>query len=132
MRHLIHKGIWQGSGITQERYFFIDETGELTDVEPITLEIIHDFSGSFTLINMNVTGTIHLDHTPVNGIRNDHDILYLESFENSDEITMDWEVPSADTGTETWTRVPYTGSTDQAVITSENAFDSHCWYMVEW
>lgn len=57
----------------------------------------------------------------MNGIRNDHNILYSGIFQNAAEIAMDWEVPNADTGTQTWARVPYTGSTEQAVITADNA-----------
>jgi hypothetical protein len=57
----------------------------------------------------------------VNGIRNDHDIIYSGIFKNADEIEMDWDVPNADTGIQTWARVPYTGSTEQAVITADNA-----------
>ncbi|KPJ97809.1 MAG: hypothetical protein AMJ60_10210 [Desulfobacterales bacterium SG8_35] len=93
----------------------------MTDVEPISSEIIHDFSGSFTVENRNVTGTVNLDHTPVGGLRNAHDINYDGLFLNKNELDMDWEVPGADTGIENWTRVPYTGITEQAEITEENA-----------
>jgi hypothetical protein len=68
-----------------------------------------------------VTGTIYLDHQPVNGNRNDHDIIYSGLFVNLDEIAMDWDVPNADSGTETWKRVPYTGNAYQAFVTEENA-----------
>jgi len=85
------------------------------------LEVIHDFSGSFEVAKKAVDGTVYLDHTPVNVNRNDHNILYSGVFANTDEIDMDWDVPNADSGSETWTRVPYTGITEQAVITAENA-----------
>jgi hypothetical protein len=93
----------------------------LINIEPISQEIIYDFSGNFTVDNRNVEGTIHLDHQPSGGIRNDHDINYSGLFVSSDEIDMDWDVPGADTGSLSWSRVPYTGNTEQAVITEENA-----------
>jgi hypothetical protein len=111
------EGIW----FTEDRYFFIDELGKLLNVEPISQEIIYDFSGNFTVVNKNVTGTVFLDHQHVGGARHSHDINYSGLFVNPDSIDMDWDVPGAGSGTQTWRRVPYAGITDQAVITEENA-----------
>jgi len=95
------EGIW----FTENRYFLIDDTGELIDVLPVSTELIHDFSGTFTVDNRNITGTVYLDHTPAGGVRNAHDIIYTGLFANANEINMDWEVPGADNGVENWHRV---------------------------
>ena len=112
-------GIWY----TENEYFFIDDTGELINVEPIAGDIIYEFSGSFTVDNGNVTGTINLDDQPLGGIRNKRDITFSGFFVNQDEIEMDWDVPSVDSGKEIWRKVPYTGNTVQAVITGQNALE---------
>jgi len=63
-----------------------------------------------------------LDHQHAGGvIQHDHIINYSGLFVSSDEIDMDWDVPGANTGSEIWSRVPYTGETGQAVITAQNA-----------
>lgn len=111
------EGIWY----TEDRYLFVDNTGKLSNIEPISTEIIHDFSGSFTVNDSYVTGTIYLDHTPSDGIRNDHDIIYSGLFVGSDEIEMSWAVPGAGNGLQTWKRIAYTGNTEQAHIDAENA-----------
>jgi len=112
------EGIW----FTQNRYYFIDETGELVNAEPISTEIIYDYSGSFTVDNRNVTGTVDLDHQHTGSvIQHDHIINYSGLFVSSDEIDMDWDIPIADTGIENWQRVPYTGIIDLALIDSKNA-----------
>jgi hypothetical protein len=99
------QGTLEGIWFTENRYFFIDDMGELIDVEPISTELIHDFSGTFTVDNRNVTGTVYLDHTPTGGVRNWHDINYSGLFANANEIDMDWDVPGAETGMENWRRV---------------------------
>ena len=113
------EGIW----FTQNRYFFFDETGELVNAEPISQEIIYDFSGNLTVENSNVTGTVFLDHQHAGGTRHEHDIILSGLFVSTDEIDMDWDVPGANTGIENWQRVPYTGSLEQALIDAENALD---------
>ena len=113
------EGIWY----TENRYFFIDDTGILINVEPIEGDVIYDFSGSLTVDNDKVTGTINLDDQPLGGIRNKRDITYSGFFVNQDEIEMDWDVPNVDSGKEIWRKVPYTGNTVQAVITGQNALE---------
>lgn len=113
------EGIWY----TENRYFFIDDTGELINVEPIAGDIIYDFSESFTVDNGNVTGTIMMDDQPLGGIRNMRNIIYSGFFVNQDEIEMDWDVPNVDSGKEIWRKVPYTGNTVQAVIIGQNALE---------
>jgi hypothetical protein len=113
------EGIWY----TENRYFFIDDTGKLINVEPIAGAIIYDFSGSFTVDIGKVTGTINLDDQPLGGIRNMRNIIYSGFFVNQDEIEMDWDVPNVDSGKEIWRKVPYTGNTVQAVITGQNALE---------
>ena len=84
------------------------------------MEVIHNFSGSFTVNNSYVTGSIYLDHTPSGGIRNDHDINYSGFFVGPDEIDMDWDVPGAGAGLQTWKRIEYSGNTNRALINSGN------------
>ena len=110
------EGIWY----TEDRYFFINGSGELTNIEPISMEVIHNFSGSFTVNNSYVTGSIYLDHTPSGGIRNDHDINYSGFFVGPNEIDMDWDVPGAGAGLQTWKRIEYSGNTNRALINSGN------------
>ena len=110
------EGIWY----TENRYFFIDDTGELTNIEPISREIIHDFGGAFTVNNTNVTGSIYLDHTHSGGTRHAHVINYFGFFVSFNEIDVDWNVPGAGNGFESWKRISYTGSTEQALIDTGN------------
>jgi hypothetical protein len=103
-----------------DRYHFINETGELINVEPVFNEIIHDFSGNFVV--GSVTGNSWLDHqhneTSERHITN---IYYDGQFVNANEIEADWDVPNALNGISKWKRVPYEGIWDQALIDSENA-----------
>jgi hypothetical protein len=102
------EGIW----FTENRYYLIDDKGELTNIDPKPGEIIHDFRGAFTVNKKIITGSIYIDHTPSGGIRNVHYINYFGFFQSSDEINMDWDVPGAGTGSESWKRISYTDSTD--------------------
>lgn len=110
------EGIWY----TENRYFFIDDTGELTNIEPISREIIHDFGGAFTVNNIDVTGSIYLDHTHSGGTRHAHVINYFGFFVSFNEIDVDWNVPGAGSGYESWKRIAYTGNIDQALIGTAN------------
>ena len=112
------EGIWY----TENRYFFIDDTGQLINTEPISTEIIYDFSGAFAVENKNVIiGTIYLDHQHSGNSRHNHNINYSGTIVDFDEIDVDWDVPGAGTGSETWRRISYSGSIEQALIDAENA-----------
>jgi len=105
-----------------DRYYYFDEAGELINVEGALGETVYDFSGEFTVENKSVTATTWLDHQENAGvIRHTHDINLDGHFVTSNEIYFDWDVPTAGSGTAKWYRVPYTGKTDQAQITAENA-----------
>jgi hypothetical protein len=117
------EGIWTTIW-DESRYYFIDETGKLINVEPGAEETIHDFSGSLKVRNGTVTGTLYLDHSHSDdNTRHAHDINFSGPFTSTDEIEMDWDVPNVDNGTATWKRVPYTGNTAQATVTTQNALN---------
>jgi hypothetical protein len=101
-------------------YHFIDETGELINVEPAGSGIVYDFSGNFVV--GSVTGHSWLDHQHnATSERHISDIYYDGQFVNANEIDADWDVPNALNGISTWYRIPYTGIYDQALIDTENA-----------
>jgi hypothetical protein len=115
------EGIWTTLW-NESRYYFINEKGDLVNVEPGAEEIIDDFSGSLKVRNGKVTGTLYLDHQHSDSnVRHAHDIIFSGPFTSTDEIEMDWDVPNVDNGTATWKKVPYSGNTAQATVTTQNA-----------